>query len=109
MTKQQAHNFVIKNYIREYNQGVWNIQDVLDSIREGLDVDFDFLITTFNLLKDKSQIIPISYVYRNEKFIFYFYDKLSGVFEKTPLDKSNYEKYQILLREKKINILLNEN
>ena len=44
MTKQQAHNFVIKNYIREYNQGVWNIQDVLDSIREGLDVDFDFLI-----------------------------------------------------------------
>jgi hypothetical protein len=106
-TKQEAYHFVIKNYKKIYSQGDPTIQELLKSIREGLDIDFNFLIKTFNLLKYKAKIIPISYVFQNEMFIFYFYDKLSGLFEKMPLDKSNYEKYQILLREKKLNDLLN--
>jgi hypothetical protein len=110
MTKEQIHNFVIKNYIRGHNQGVWNIQDVLDSIKEGLDVDFDVLITLYKVINTKL-IIPISFYYdtRYNRYLLYYYDKQHGIFDKISADKEILESYYRAVREKKLNILLNKN
>jgi hypothetical protein len=110
MTKDQRHNFVIKNYIRGHNQGVWNIQDVLDSIKESLDYDFDVLITLCKVHNSKL-IIPISFYHDTyyNRYLLYYYDKQHGIFDKITADEEILESYYRAIREKKLNILLNEN
>ena len=110
MTKEQRHNFVIKNYIRSHNQGVWNIQDVLNTIKEGLDVDFDVLITLYKV-HNRTLIIPISFYHDTNynRYLLYYYDKQHGIFDKITADEEILESYYIAVREKKLNILLNEN
>ena len=114
MTKEQRHNFVIKNYVKGHNQGVWNIQEVLDSIREDLDLDLDFdfdvLITLYNIINSKL-IIPISFYHDTyyNRYLLYYYNKPHGIFDKITADEEILESYYIAVREKKLNILLNEN
>ena len=105
MNKFERYNFVIQNYkMSYYNQQITNLSELLTSLRNEIDVDFSILINLF--FADKEEIVPITYIYTGEYYIFYIFSKRTEIFEKIYLDDEQYNKYKSLFREKTLNNLL---
>jgi len=110
MTKEERINFVLKNYIKGRNQTVWDINQLLEAIRDSLDVDFNI----FNLLYviDTNLMIPISFTINKTygtTYFLYYYNKKMRTFDKIGLDSNFLDIYYKTVRDIKIEILLNEN
>lgn len=113
MTKQEKINFVQNNFkLVSKSNTPWTKQEIINAINQDLDLDLSLIIKIKPFLygyhHTEIDILCIIYNISLEIHEMYFFHRRSKIFYILDLKKYVLDKYCILQREKKLNILLND-
>jgi len=113
MTKQEKISFVENNFkFVSKSNTPWTKQEIINAIKQDLDLDLSIIFEIkpfpYGFHHTEIDVMCIRYNIPLEIHEMHFFHRRSEIFYILDLKKPILDKYYILQREKKLNILLND-